>query len=291
MERDEGRGTRGEGKGLELVRPRALDFSLVPLPCRCRRDAPATMDPAVAKVRRHGLCGYFSHLHGGERVGIEFETVQVGREQHLAAGCQQSKATAHERNVIALHVEHALHALGIGKAWRIEHDQAVSVPRCALLLKKTQDISPHQTIAPGFESIEFEVAPCPVQIGFRQIDAGRGSGPASRCVNAETARVAEQVQDVPSGGKPADQCPCFSMIQEQTGIEMIEEIDDEAMPSFAHHEIVRAGRQPAILVYWALSGALLEYDGWQWLAKTSRGCLVHGCKPASLRRRIQDRKS
>jgi len=32
------------------------------------------------------------------------------------------------------------------------------------------------------------------------------------------------------------------LMNSPTGIEMIEEIDDEAMPSFAHHEIVRAGR-------------------------------------------------
>src|ERR1700722_389203 len=50
-----------------------------------------------------------------KRLGVQFEAGVIGGKHQPACGAQQFQRPANHAGMIALYVEHALHALGIGK--------------------------------------------------------------------------------------------------------------------------------------------------------------------------------
>ena len=56
---------------------------------------------------------------------VELEPAEVGGEQEDAAGREQRRGRADEPGMVALDVERALHALGVGEGGGVEEDQVV----------------------------------------------------------------------------------------------------------------------------------------------------------------------
>ncbi len=72
------------------------------------------------------------------------------------------------------------------------------------------------------------------------------------------------------------------MIQEQSGVEMIGQVGDEAISALAHHEILRAGGKLAVLVVRALAVTLLQRHPFKRNIQCLCSGLVHGREPVSL---------
>jgi hypothetical protein len=94
---------------------------------------------------------------------------------------KQAHALRDQPGVVALHIQHALHAGGVRERGRVEEDQ-VERRRPALLLRKPlQAVCLQQRVAVCGEAVQLEVGPCPVQIGAGQVDASVFGAAAAAC--------------------------------------------------------------------------------------------------------------
>ena len=59
----------------------------------------------------------------GKRRGVQFEAGIIGGKNQAAARTQEFQGSADHAHMIALDVEHALHAFGIGERRRVEENQ------------------------------------------------------------------------------------------------------------------------------------------------------------------------
>src|ERR1700681_4842199 len=159
---------------------------------------------------------------------IRTKTLGVGREQQQTAWRQQPHAQLNQLGMIALDVEHSLHALGIRERGRIEKDQiecrrAVRGP----LHRRAQPLAAIGALEPvlrGIETVELEVLRRPVQIAIGQVDTDRAAHAAAGGVDRGARRIAEQIQK-PRTTRPFTQSrPCQAMIEEQAGVEIVVEI-------------------------------------------------------------------
>src|ERR1700692_2798545 len=100
--------------------------------------------------------------------------------------------------MIALNVEHPLHALGIGERRRIEQEQiewrrAVGGPlRC--LAQPPEAIGALESMLRAIQAVELEVLRRPVQVAVRKVDAECAARPAAGRVDRGARRVTDQSQ-------------------------------------------------------------------------------------------------
>ena len=73
--------------------------------------------------------------------------------------------------MVALHVQHAFHALGIGKRRRVQESQIIFRPLLRMLLQPMQTIRRMQFVLAALESVGLQIVTRPLQIGVGQIDA------------------------------------------------------------------------------------------------------------------------
>ena len=137
--------------------------------------------------------------------------------------------------MIALHIQHTLHALGIGEGRRVQENQIKSRAFGARLFQPVEAIGALQPMLRAVEAVQHQVLLCPLQIGVRQIHARRAACPSGRGEYRRAAGVAEQVQEIGAAGPAAQQFAHDSMIEEKPGIQVVAEIDPELESRFTDH--------------------------------------------------------
>lgn len=155
---------------------------------------PHLMDARVAReiFWQHGAGDVF-HVQVQQGGVVEFEASVVGGKQQCAAGREQRHGLTDEGHVIALHVEAAFHALGIGKGRRVEQDQPVALPmrRCALRRQPLHAIGLYVTMLSAGVAVERHVAARPFHIGMRHVHAGGARCAARGGVDAGAGGVSK----------------------------------------------------------------------------------------------------
>src|SRR5258707_11138518 len=117
--------------------------------------AEAAMDPRVAlEVLRDGLGTDILDAQVRERLRIELETGVIGREHQAAGRAQQLQRPANYDHMIALHVQHSLHAFGIGESRRIHEDQIEARPFGLLFLQPLQTVCAVQLVLGVAKAVE-----------------------------------------------------------------------------------------------------------------------------------------
>src|SRR5215472_7757839 len=102
----------------------------------------------------------------------------------------------------------------------------------------------------GRDLIEAQILRRPIEIGVRQIDAHARSGAACGRIDTRSTRVAEQIEKAGAGRALANQRPGQSVIEKQTRVEMMLEVDPEAQSPLLDHEAAGdRGRLRAAAVY------------------------------------------
>src|ERR1700723_427696 len=126
----------------------------------------ALMNPRVPlKVLRHGRGADVLDRQILEPSLVQLEAGVVGGKHQAACGPQQFQRPANHADVIALHVEHALHALGIRKGRRIQEDQVEARTSRLLLLEPGQAIGAVEFVIVAPKAIEQKLFMRPVKIG------------------------------------------------------------------------------------------------------------------------------
>ena len=101
------------------------------------------MNLLVAKVFRNGLCRDVDYLRI-ERIRGETEPAQIRGKEQFSSRAKQVQTIRNQLRMIALHVEHGLHFLRIGKGRRIENDQIKPLPCLNGVAQECQHIRTHQ---------------------------------------------------------------------------------------------------------------------------------------------------
>ena len=119
--------------------------------------------------------------------------------------------------MVALGVEMIGRALGIGERRRIAEDQIVLA---AFGVQPGHRIGLDQAVlAPG-HAVQGEILRSPLQVGRRQIDAGRRRRTADRRLDAGHAGVAKEIEESLAPRVPGDPPADRPVIQEQAGVEV-----------------------------------------------------------------------
>ena len=157
--------------------------------------------------------------------------------------------------MVALHIEHVIHALGVGEGRRVDEDQVIFAP---IRRQPGHHIGLHQLVQIG-QPIEREIAPRPVQIGPGQIHAGGTPRAADRSVHGGTGGIAEQIEEALAAGLRGDAQAYRTVIQKQPGIQVIGQVDQQLHLPFLHrHELATLGHAFVLLLA-GLALALLEH--------------------------------
>ncbi len=162
--------------------------------------------------------------------GIELETSEIGREDQAPALAQQAHRAADHADVIALNVQHALHALGIREGRRIEKHQIEARTLRRLLLEPLQAIGAIQLVPVRAVAVEHEIVARPVEISVRQIDARAAARAARGRIYRGAAGIAKQIQEILVLRPVAQHAAYEAMIEEQTGVQIVAKIDPELEP-------------------------------------------------------------
>src|SRR3990172_6987557 len=124
-------------------------------------DPKALVDFRVAlEVLGDGLARDVRDGEFRERVRIEPEAAEVGREDQCPAGREQRRRIADKRHVVALHIERLLHALRAREGRRIEKDQPVAP--ATVLPEPFEHVGLDQLVVLPAQAGKFQIAPRPV---------------------------------------------------------------------------------------------------------------------------------
>src|SRR5258708_7297949 len=117
--------------------------------------AEASVDPRVAlEVLRDGLGADILDAQIRERLRVELEAGVIGREHEAAGRAQQLQGPANHAHMIALHVQHSLHAFGIGESRRIHEDQIEARAFGLLFLQPPQTVRAVQLVLGIAKAVE-----------------------------------------------------------------------------------------------------------------------------------------
>ena len=124
-----------------------------------------------------------------------------------------------------------------------------------LLVEPRQAIRLHELVRRPGEAVQLEVAPGPVEIRARHVHGGRRDRAAAHGVHGCGAGVCEQVQEaLPSRQRPHP-LPREAMVEKQAGVEIIGEVDEEAVAALAHDVKLRLRIELLVLLAAALAAA------------------------------------
>src|SRR6185436_607292 len=146
-------------------------------------------------------------------------------------------------------------------------------------------------MATGIHAVEFEVAPGPVQIRVREIDAGAGFRASGSRIHRETSAITEKIEHMPAGREALHQSASLTMVEEKSGVQVVGEVDDEAMASLGHDEVLPARTQFAVLGRGPLTVTLLDNDLFGRKFERLRRGPLHGRAPIALRLQVCDRRA
>lgn len=129
----------------------------------------------------------------GQGFGVEFEATVVVGEDDLATGVQQFQCDQQNVDMIALDIEDAVHALGVGEGRRVDEDQVELV---AAMGEPFQGIGLDELMRAAIEAVQHEIAVRPVAVGSGQVDAGGRRGATGCGVDTDAAGIGKQIQEV-----------------------------------------------------------------------------------------------
>ena len=129
-------------------------------------------------------------------------------------------------------VEVALHALGVREGRRRAEDQVVAV---ALLGEERRHVAAHERVRRAGTRLSVEVLAGPVEVGVRQVDAHRRAArrrprrrpSPSRCTRTGSGSV------LPRGQRWIMRAHA-AVIEEQPGVEVVAQVDEEPVAALAH---------------------------------------------------------
>ena len=170
------------------------------------------------------------------RLGIEAEPAEVVGEVQRAAQRQPRHRRPQQAHVLALHVE-IVGARGVRERRRIAEDQVVAA---TIGLQPCHRIGLHQAVSDAADAVLAQVVGQPFQVGRRQIDAGRRGRATDRGLHRHRARVAEQVEETLAARFLEYPLAQRTMVEEQAGIEVVEQVHAQPRRALAHHEDLAA---------------------------------------------------
>ena len=131
-------------------------------------------------------------------------------------------------------------------------------------LEPAHDVGANQLMPTRIDAVRREIARCPIEVGVGQVDGLRGDGAACRRIHGKAPCVGEQVQHPPTLRTFAHDGPQRAMIEEEPGIEMRLEVDNEAQSRFNNGEILPArSRRLVLLALAALLARLHDNRRWE----------------------------
>src|SRR3990172_3301971 len=197
-------------------------------------DAPGVVDSWIAlEVGRDRAPRDLLHHELRQGVPAHLEAAKIVREQKDPVGLEQASRRAQEPRVVALHVEGVDHGLGAREGGRIEEDEPVA---SGLALNELEAVGAYERVARAADAVEGEVLLRPVEVGVRQIHRRRRSGAALGRVDGGRPGVGEEVEETTAGGELADQVPGEALVEEEAGVEVVAQVDEEAMAALGDLE-------------------------------------------------------
>ncbi len=174
----------------------------------------ATVDLGVTReVLRDGLRADVLHPEVGKRGGVEFEAREVGRKNQPTSRPQEIHGPSNHAHMVALHIEHAVHALGVGEGGRVDENKIEPWSPHRLTLHPLQTIGTKEFMFVAAEAVEQQILPRPLEIGAGQIHARRAAGAAGGRVYGGAARVAEQIEEIRIPGPLTQHPPSDAVVE------------------------------------------------------------------------------
>src|SRR5471032_2529720 len=214
------------------------------------------MDLAVTgKVRIDGLGGDFLDRVTGGEVLLQHKLAEVVGEVQHAARRQARHGQVDQLHLVTLYVENPFHALGVGEGRRIDEDQVELVTAG---IQPDHHVTLLQAVLVG-ETVQRQVATRPVEVGFRQVDAGSGAGAALGRVNTGGRGVAIQIEEALAGRLFLDTHAHWTVVEEQPGVEVVGEVHQQLDAAFVDLDELALCRLAFVLFGAALTLAALDH--------------------------------
>ena len=221
-----------------------------------------------------------NHPEGGRRRG-QPEGAGVRREVDDTPGREAAGDEFEEFHVIALRVPRRLAPRRPRERRHVRHDEVerrLAPPR-PVCEERPRLVADHAVASGVGEAVGDEVPPRPVEVGVGEIDARRLEGTPRGGMDREAAGVAEEIEAAPPVGLPSDQRPRLAVVEEETGVEVVGEVDLEAEPSFPHGQHRLTVADLLVLPARALAAAHLEKTATRRHAELGGGRLDHAVEP------------
>ena len=166
--------------------------------------------------------------------------------------------------MVALHVELALHAFRAGQRRRVdEHEAVATAALTRLVLEPREAVRVHEAVVRAGEPVQREVALRPVEVSLRHVDGGRSERSAAHRVDGRGAGVGEEIQEAPPRGEFAHATTRDAVVEKKTGVEVVREVDEEAVRPFTHFVERRLGIDFLVLLAVALAATHAQRDAFR----------------------------
>src|SRR5581483_7905640 len=132
-------------------------------------------------------------------------------------------------------VQNALHPLRVREGRRIEQDQLVAGAAAAARLQPFPAVRLDELVLAARDIIERQIAPGPVEVGARKIYGSARRRPARCRVRRRRAGVSKQVEKAFATCMRAQTLARQAMIEKQSGVQVLIEIDLELQATFLDH--------------------------------------------------------
>src|SRR5690606_35067665 len=127
-------------------------------------------------------------------------------------------------------------------------------------LQKGQAVTLNQLVSTLVDPVELKIARGPVQVGAGHVDTSRRAGAAEGSMHRSRGGVAKQIEEAGVTGVCLKPQPDRAMVEEQPGVQVALQVDDEAGVALADHDVISTASKWPILLLAALALAHLEHD-------------------------------
>ena len=196
---------------------------------------PTLVAVGAAKIFGDGLCGDVLCGEVRENGRIQFKAAGIGAEVKRSTWSQQTRTVADEFCMVASDVKRtALHSFGIAKGGRIANDEVVLCAAMGGVVQKLEAILRDDLVmAVRSETVVRQITRCPFAVSFADVNGGGNGRTAVSRIAGEGAGVGKQVQHPFACGLLPHEIARGTVIEKQSRVEIVAEIDLEAQPLFA----------------------------------------------------------
>src|SRR6185437_12062281 len=124
---------------------------------------------------------------------------------------------------------HPFHSLEVLEGGRIQEDEVIEP--YGTLPQPLTTVRMDELMLTPIETIQREVASCPVEVGVRQIHRGALRRAARGGIHGRRPGVGEEIQEALAGCRRAQTLPRQPMVQKQPRIQVVVEVDAQAKPA------------------------------------------------------------